>query len=183
MSLHCFSLRALEPEPAQAEFNAFCAQHRVVRVEKHVVADGEHSFWAVCVEVAEGQPPLPDALKRNAARRGEASGAGPAASAKPDYKNLLSEADFQVFVALRQWRKARAEADGVPLYAVFTNEQLAAIAEQRCTSLAALGSIEGVGAARVQRYGDAMLQCVASVSAGGVAPTRAGGDLPVGRQT
>ena len=70
---------------------------------------------------------------------------------------MPSEDDFNLFAALRQWRKTQAEADGVPLYAVFTNEQLAAIARQRCDTATALGSIEGVGPARLQRYGAAVL--------------------------
>jgi len=51
-----------------------------------------------------------------------------------------------------------AQAEGVPLYAVFTNEQLAAIVQQRVESLAALGEIEGIGPARLERYGAGVLE-------------------------
>ncbi|MBL8330504.1 MAG: HRDC domain-containing protein [Rubrivivax sp.] len=160
MSLHCFTIRALEPEADQEAVNTFCASQRVLRVERHFVADGTHSFWAVCVEVADGPGPLPDALKRQDRRERQASaksGASAPGAGKPDYKHLLSETDFNLFAALRQWRKTQAEADGVPLYAVFTNEQLAAIAQRRCETPAELGEIDGVGPARVQRYGAAVL--------------------------
>ncbi len=159
MSLHCFTIPALHGDEAEAAFNAFCHGQRVLEVERHFVADGARSYWALCVVVAEGAGPLPAALKKR--------GAADEAKGRPDYRQLLSEADFAVFAALRAWRKAQAEADGMPLYAVFTNEQLAEIARRRCASLAALGEVEGIGDARLQRYGAAVLQCVVSASAAG----------------
>jgi superfamily II DNA helicase RecQ len=45
----------------------------------------------------------------------------------------------------------------MPAYAVFTNEQLAEIAKARCATLADLGKIEGIGPARVEKYGEAVL--------------------------
>ena len=40
---------------------------------------------------------------------------------------------------------------------MFTNEQLAQIVQRRVDTLAALGEIEGVGPARLARYGAAVL--------------------------
>ncbi len=162
MSQHYFSVPALDSALAQAEFNRFCADHRVLRIEQHFVADGAQSFWALCAVVIEGRGPLPAALKRSghAARADDAAHSAIPAS-KVDYKQVLTESDFTVFAALRNLRKALAEQEGVPLFAVFTNEQLAAIARQRCDSLAALGQIDGIGAARLQRYGAAVLQALA----------------------
>lgn len=157
MSLHFFAIPALDPAAAQDALNAFCAAHRVVQLERQFVADGARSFWAVCATVALGPGPLPAALKKPER--------GAAAEGKVDYKQLLSEAEFTRFAALRQWRKTAAERDGVPLYAVFSNEQLAAIARLPCSNLAELAGIEGVGPARVQKYGEAVLQCVADAVA------------------
>ena len=47
----------------------------------------------------------------------------------------------------------RAEAEAVPPYAVFTNEQLAAMVTGRVADEAGLAAIDGVGPARVERYG------------------------------
>ncbi len=41
----------------------------------------------------------------------------------------------------------------MPAYALFTNEQLAAMVRQRVATAAALAEIDGVGAARVAKYG------------------------------
>jgi superfamily II DNA helicase RecQ len=48
------------------------------------------------------------------------------------------------------------------VYAVFSNEQLAQIVSRQCQSLADLAQIEGVGQARVDKYGSAILACAAT---------------------
>ncbi|OQX16461.1 MAG: hypothetical protein BWK76_11595 [Desulfobulbaceae bacterium A2] len=44
-----------------------------------------------------------------------------------------------MFARLREWRKARAEAEAVPVYTIFTNDQLAEIVRLRCSTQAAWG--------------------------------------------
>ena len=156
MPMHFFAIPALDPQPAQDEFNRFCDARRVVAVERQFVADGRNSYWALCVTVASGTGPLPDALKASERRTGtRADGSG--GSGRVDYKSVLSEQDFALYAELRTWRKTVAEAEGVPVYAVFTNEQLAEIVRRRVDTLAALGEIEGMGPARLERYGAAVL--------------------------
>lgn len=46
---------------------------------------------------------------------------------KVDYMKILSQEEFSVFSKLRELRKAVAAKDGVPLFVVFTDEQLALI--------------------------------------------------------
>lgn len=77
-----------------------------------------------------------------------------------DYKELLSPEDFAVFVKLRDLRKEIAQADAVPVYAIFTNEQLARMVETRVTSAAGLEAIAGVGDARIAKYGERFLACL-----------------------
>jgi superfamily II DNA helicase RecQ len=148
MTLHFFAIPALTPQPAQDEFNRFCLAHRVVNIERQFAGDGANAYWALCVTVAAADATLPDALKAQDSRSKLNVGSG-----RVDYKTVLSEQDFALYAALRNWRKSMAEAEGVPVYAVFTNEQLAEIVRRRVDSLNALGSIDGVGPSRVQRYG------------------------------
>ncbi|HEU4526416.1 MAG TPA: ATP-dependent DNA helicase UvrD2 [Actinomycetota bacterium] len=63
-----------------------------------------------------------------------------------------------LFERLRAWRRDRAQADGVPAYVVFHDATLAAIAEERPTSRAALAAISGVGPAKLERYADDVLR-------------------------
>jgi len=148
MTLHFFAVPALSPQPAQDEFNQFCLSHRVVNIERQFVSDSTNSYWALCVTVAAADATLPDALKAPDSRARSNTTGG-----RVDYKTVLSEQDFALYAELRNWRKGMADAEGVPVYALFTNEQLAEIVRRRVDSLNALSSIDGIGQSRVQRYG------------------------------
>jgi DNA helicase II / ATP-dependent DNA helicase PcrA len=68
--------------------------------------------------------------------------------------------DEELFERLRTWRKERADEDDVPAFVVFTDATLQLIAEQRPTSPAALLRISGIGPAKLERYGDGLLDVV-----------------------
>ena len=65
--------------------------------------------------------------------------------------------DPQVFEALREWRRQRAQEDSVPAYVVFTDATLIAIAESGAQDQAALAGISGVGARKLELYGEAVM--------------------------
>ena len=62
-----------------------------------------------------------------------------------------------LFDALRGWRLAEARTQGVPAYVILHDRTLAAIAQSRPDSLAALARIDGIGAAKLERYGEAIV--------------------------
>ena len=144
MQLKLFILPIKNLAAPEAEMNAFLRSHRVLAVKKEFVGDGENSFWTFCVEYLESAP---------------AGIAAPGSKLpKVDYKEVLQPAEFEVFSRLRDWRKGVAEKEGVPVYVVFTNEQLAEMVKKKVNSKAALKEIEGVGDARLEKYGDAVLE-------------------------
>jgi DNA helicase-2/ATP-dependent DNA helicase PcrA len=65
--------------------------------------------------------------------------------------------DEATFEALRAWRLAVASAAKVPAYVVFTDATLTAIAEMTPASPGELATISGVGALKLERYGDGVL--------------------------
>jgi DNA helicase-2/ATP-dependent DNA helicase PcrA len=67
-----------------------------------------------------------------------------------------------LFDRLREWRRERAKADGVPAYVVFHDATLAAIAQDAPPNRAALASVPGVGPAKLERYADEVLAIVAA---------------------
>jgi ATP-dependent DNA helicase RecQ len=67
-----------------------------------------------------------------------------------------------LFVALKDWRLRRARESGLPAYVVFHDSTLATIARDRPASVRELLAIQGVGAAKVERYGDDVLALVQS---------------------
>ncbi len=65
--------------------------------------------------------------------------------------------DDPLVAALKAWRRDQARAQGVPPYVVFHDRTLLEIAACRPGSLDALGEVSGVGAAKLARYGEAVL--------------------------
>jgi superfamily II DNA helicase RecQ len=147
MKLKFFTIPIADPDGAEAELNRFLGAHRVSRVEKEFVADGAASAWSVVVTWVDGAEP---AIAQPAA--GAAARAG-----RVDYREVLSPPEFAVYDRLRTLRKELAQAEGLPPYAVFSNEQLAAFVQRRISSEQALAAVEGVGEGRLQRYGSAFV--------------------------
>ncbi len=144
-----FTVPALHSQPAQDELNAFLAGHRILRVEKHFVSDGSNSYWAIDVIWTNAPAPIKDK---------------PAKPKRVDYRELLDDDDFMLFSRLRELRKQIADAGGVPVYQVFTNEQLAIMVQRHTVSRTALSEIEGIGKARIDKYSQPFLDLILSES-------------------
>jgi len=69
--------------------------------------------------------------------------------------------DRRLMEALQRWRRDRATSDGVPAYVVAHDATLAAIAEARPRSIAALRRVRGMGPTKLERYGAEILAIVA----------------------
>ncbi len=69
--------------------------------------------------------------------------------------------DDPLYAALKAWRTSRAHDDAVPAYVVAHDQTLAAIAEAKPPSAAALRRVKGIGPAKVDAYGDEILEIVA----------------------
>ena len=66
--------------------------------------------------------------------------------------------------ALRAWRLQRSRADNVPAYVVLSDKHLDGIAERHPTSLAELRACPGIGPAKLDTYGDEILEVLGSIS-------------------
>nr|WP_307844738.1 DNA helicase RecQ [Actinotalea solisilvae] len=127
-------------------------------------------------EVLRGAREVP--LRREAPRAARTRSTRRAAAvAGPE---LSSEAT-DVFELLRAWRAATAKEQGVPAYVVFHDATLREIASRLPSTLDELGAVSGVGRAKLERYGPALLTALGgdapatAEAAGPSASTRAGG--------
>ena len=85
MKYYFFNIHAQNPESGQEALNTFCGQHRILAVEKQFVAQGDNSFWSVCVTTLDNsEKPGTTANKRAAV----------------DYREILNEQDFAVFAGV-----------------------------------------------------------------------------------
>jgi len=142
-----FLIPVRQSGPAEEELNRFLRSHRVLNVDRRWVDEGSESFWSFCVDYLEtGQD--------ERAAQGGASERG-----RVDYQEVLSPEQFALFVKLRALRQGIAKDEAVPVYMVFTNEQLAQMVRLEARSKADLDKIAGVGEARIQKYAERFLAC------------------------
>ncbi|NUW36720.1 DNA helicase RecQ [Nonomuraea sp. SMC257] len=99
-------------------------------------------------------------LRRDAPRpaRSRPSGGG---SSSRQAVELPAEA-APLFERLRAWRAATAKEQGVPAYVIFHDATLREIATLAPSSLAELGKVSGVGENKLAKYGEQVLETLAS---------------------
>lgn len=138
--------------------NTFLRSVRVTNIYREFVMQGDNSFWSMVFEY------LPDL--ETGRSEGKLKG-----HSRIDYREILSPEDFGIFVKLREWRKEMSNQNGIPVYTIFTNEQLAKVVKNRITTKAGLQEIDGVGEARINKYGEAVIRIVQQAIQLGLAQT------------
>ncbi|WP_299780147.1 DNA helicase RecQ [uncultured Roseobacter sp.] len=83
-----------------------------------------------------------------------------AATRRPAVKAMVSEEDAPLLSALKAKRRAFAEAAKVPAYVIFNDRTLIEMAEMRPQTLDEMARVGGVGAKKLERYGDAFLEVI-----------------------
>jgi ATP-dependent DNA helicase RecQ len=76
----------------------------------------------------------------------------------------LPEESRPLFEALREWRAVTAREQSVPAYIVFGDATLRAVAAARPTRREDLEGITGIGAKKLEQYGEALLGVVAATA-------------------
>jgi ATP-dependent DNA helicase RecQ len=130
----------------------------------HLRAEGEFNTLALTEssrEVLRGELQLmlrvpAAALPRGARGKAERTPKGKAPPLPLDAQAL------QRFDALRAWRAEVAREHNLPAFVVFHDATLAQMAREGPDSLAALGGISGVGAKKLQAYGEEILRVLRS---------------------
>jgi ATP-dependent DNA helicase RecQ len=137
----------------------------------HLRAAGEYGTLALepsAREVLRGQVrlllrvPADPAPARKAARGGRAGRATPASAASAASAAAALDAHGQARLgALKAWRAEIAREHGLPAYVIFHDATLVQMAHERPQTLGALAAIGGVGAKKLQAYGERILQVLA----------------------
>jgi superfamily II DNA helicase RecQ len=157
MQIQVFSIPMEGDEEATAQLNLFLRTHKVLCIEKAPVIAQGRQYWSVCVEFLPRRPGSAPATASGSANTPD--------KPKIDYRQILTPPEFSRFSKLRQLRKQLADSEAVPVYALFTNAQLADMARKVPKSKAALGEVEGLGEAKIGRYADVLLGLLTSLPA------------------
>lgn len=131
MQIKIFNVPIPGSEEMNEEMNTFLRSKKVLSVEQQVVQSANGAFWCFCIRYVEGAVP----------------------PSRKDYKEILNEASFQRFSRMREIRKSLSLKEGIPAYAIFTDEELSELAKIEELTLAAMKSVKGVGEKKVEKYG------------------------------
>ena len=145
MQIKIFSIPIVGGEEENKELNDFLNSHRVVDIQQSLTATG---YWTFCVRYV-----LKGIADNSQFKRG----------GKVDYKKELSEEHFVRFDAMRKARKKIADEAGIPAFVIFTDSELAAIAQLEAPSIKSISKIDGIGEARASQYGSQMIEAISQL--------------------
>ena len=151
MQFQIFTVPVADDGSAMETMNRFLRGHKVLEVEQQLVSTRTGAQWHFCVKYLANAPGG-DGVQRTRNQ------------AKVDYKEILDEKTFAVFSVLREIRKKIAEEDSLPVYAVFTNEELAGIAALPGITSETIKSVNGVGQKKADRFGVRLAKYYADAS-------------------
>lgn len=158
-----FTISARSNSEDEELLNRFLRHNRILTIHREFVHDAENSYWSLAVEYLSGKNQTTEQPRGRSGKN------------RVDYKEVLSPEDFGLFARLREWRKEKAGEAGMPVYTIFTNEQLAQIAVQRIFSKTGMREIEGIGESRIKKYGDAVIQLMRELTTVKQQPDETGG--------
>jgi len=136
-------------------------------VERHGLEGGRPGAFVLAISedglrTAKGELrpdlPLPDALPLDSDARGSRAGwDGRSPSAAAAAAAAFADVDPELLTKLKAWRTEEARKRGVPPYVIFHDKTLAAIASARPKGPRQLMGVKGMGPAKLDAYGDALL--------------------------
>ena len=141
MQIKIFTIPIVGGEQLNDEMNVFLRSKKIVQVESQLVTLQQSAFWSFSIKYVE-----------------EIAGNSPNERGKVDYKEILDEPSFKRFTKMRELRKALAQAENIPAYAILTDEQMAGLSKIEELTLAKMKTVRGVGEKTIEKYGKQILE-------------------------
>lgn len=135
MQIKVISVPVVGGEAENEELNKLLGSKKVIELKQELVVTGGEARWCFCVKYVDDYSPYPK-------------------KAKVDYREVLDPASFARFAQMRQTRKRVAAEEGVRPYVVFTDAELAELAQHETLSREDMLQVKGIGEKKVERYGD-----------------------------
>ena len=136
MQIKLFTIPVPGGEKMEDEMNKFLRAKKILQVENQLVNNTQGVFWCFCIKYLDDLK-APDFRTR-----------------KVDYKQVLDEESFQRFSKMREIRKRIAKDEGIPAFAVFTDVELAGLAQiSGELTPSKMRTIKGIGEKKVEKYG------------------------------
>ncbi len=138
MQFKVYSIPVVDGDAINEELNAFLRGNKILQVEQELISSSEGTYWTFCVKYIAGAGRLTGGKRKD----------------RKDYKQILSEEAFSRFSKYRAIRKQIAEEDNIPAFTVFTDEEMAGLAELEELTAANMKKIKGIGDKKVEKYAE-----------------------------
>ena len=135
MQIKLFTIPIGDSGAALDEMNRFLKGNKILEVQNQLISNENGAYWCFCVRYIEKE--LSQTIY---------------SKIKVDYKQVLDEATFQKFSKLRAIRKKVAADEGIPAFAIFTDEELAGLAKLETITEKTMLSVKGIGDKKVERF-------------------------------
>ena len=145
MQIQIFTIPVFADQGQVEEMNRFLRSHSIIDIEKNCITNNSNTFWTFCIRYTEG-----DHIEKQLVK------------AKIDYKEVLDGPTFKIFSDLRECRKKIAEDLGIPVYTVFTNEELALASKLKELTVGNFKKIDGIGEKKMEKFGIELLRLYSS---------------------
>jgi len=120
------------------DLNRFCLNKKIVNTKVKFFSDEKKAYWTVFIEYGT-------ILKQ--------TGNEPAG---------LTEAGKLCYERLREWRRGKAEKEGIPPFVIAKNSHLTEIVKKEIRTLEALKQVNGFGKKKIEKYGQDILGIIKS---------------------
>jgi len=148
-----FPIPIINPVDQEDALNQFLCTHKIISIHKEIVQENNGHYVCFVIEYL-------DKNEQSAVSKSDKNTI-PDKKDRIDYKEVLSADDFQLYLRLKDWRKLKGEQnDNIPLYNIFTNEQLAQICQKKVSSKNELKKIPGVGDVKIDKYSNDIFKIV-----------------------
>ncbi len=151
-----FHIPAIDAERQTQQLNQFLQSNSIHSIDRQFVAEGLNSFWSICVVTLDEKNGNHFMHNQSSSRK----------KARIDYQAELDPEHFSVFARLREFRNQIASDYDVAPYAIFTNDQLAKIAQLQSINLKTMSQLKGIGGKRLKVYAARLLEMIADEDQG-----------------
>ncbi len=135
MQIKLFTVPIGDNGTALEDMNRFLRTNKILEVKDQLVSNENGAYWCFCVRYIERtfNPTSNDKIK-------------------VDYRKVLDGETFKRFSGLREIRKKVAANEGIPAFAVFTDEELTGLAKLGTVTEKNMLSVKGIGEKKVERF-------------------------------
>ena len=139
MQIQLFTIPVLCLTDQNEELNKFLRNNKILELEKHLLQLTSGAYW--CYHITYTDEGKKDFYPKE----------------KIDYKETLTDEEFQRFSKLRETRKKIAIEDAVSAFVIFSNAELSEIAKLKSPDVNNIRSVKGVGDKKAEKYGERLL--------------------------